>query len=429
MRRNTHRGKVAGTVSRNPRHAPRTLAVLCCLAGATQCVHADWPQWGGVRRDFQVPNTRLADRWPESGPAVAWKRKLGDGYSSIVVSRQRLFSMFRDGEREHIIALRFDTGDTIWQRDYVARFLKGTDVKQFGPGPLATPLVEGQRLFTVGVTGILRCSAIDTGQTLWQHSLVEDLGGSNLFRGYSASPLAYGDSVIVTVGGTGHAVMAFRQADGEVLWRKHDFAISHASPLLIRFAGQDQLVVLADKVIVGLDPGNGEMLWQHPHTMAGGYVSTTPVWGADGRLFFSGAYGAGSWCLRLNRSDNTTHVEQLWHNPRMRVHHSNVLRFGDHVYGSSGDFSAFLFTAMNVKTGKVAWQDRGLRRASCLGVDGKLIVLQEDGLLLLASLLPKGLKVHSQVQLFEGRAWTPPTLSGRRLFVRNRTEVLALDLP
>jgi outer membrane protein assembly factor BamB len=337
--------------------------------------------------------------------------------------------MYRGNDREHVVALEAQTGEKIWQHSYETRFLEGANVEEFGPGPLSTPLIVDHRICAVGVTGVLHCLDLDSGTVIWKQDLLRELRGTNLYRGYSASPIAYRDTVILPVGGPGRGLVAFRLNDGSIAWQKHDFAISHVSPIMIRIGDDDQLVVLAEKLIAGVDPVTGRMLWQHTHPIDGGYVSSTPVWGADGRLFFSAAYSAGSRCLRLAGGSNGTSVEEIWHSKRMRVHHSNVVRIGDVVYGPSGDFSAIMYTALNVETGAVLWQQRRLGRASCIYADGRFIVLQEDGTLMLARMTPNDMTVHSSVKLFDGRAWTGPILDHKRLYIRNREEIMALELP
>ncbi len=399
-----------------------TFALPCSARG-------DWPQWGGPLRDFKVAGVKLADAWPEAGPHQSWRRSLGDGYSSIVSAKGRLYTMFRRDEREHVVALDAQTGETIWQHSYEVQFLEGTNVEEFGPGPLSTPLVVGDRLCAVGVTGVLHCLDVEDGAVLWKHDLVGELRGTNLYRGYSASPIAYKDTVILPVGGPGRGLVAFRIGDGSVAWQKQDFAISHVSPIMVKVGDKDQLVVVAEKLIVGVDPLTGQLQWQHAHPILGGYVSSTPVWGNDGRLFFSAAYGEGSRCLLVQREHEKTAVKETWHNGRMRVHHSNVIRVGDVLYGSSGDFAALSFAAVDVKSGKLLWRRRQLGRANCVYADGKFIVLGENGMLLLATMTPKDVIVHSEVQLFDGRAWTAPSLDGNRLYIRNREEIMAIVLP
>lgn len=402
--------------------------LLCVWVGAASQARPDWPQWGGRHRDFKADTPGLADSWPEDGPRRLWARALGDGYSAIVVADDVLYTMYRKDDHEFVIALEAGSGKTRWQHRYPAPFLPDTDLGP-GPGPHATPLIVGDRICTVGVTGILHCLDINTGKVLWKHPLLEEFAATVLFRGYSSSPLAYNDSVIVTVGGTGHAVVAFRVGDGTVKWQKQDFQVSHASPLLTRFKGQDQLVVFAGEVIAGLDPRDGELLWQSPHPLSGNHVASMPVSAEGGRLFFSSAYGGGSRCIELTQSGNETVATEAWHTSRMRVHHSNTIRVGDHVYGSSGDFGSVIFTALDLQTGTTSWQDRRLGRSACVYADGKLIALEEDGHLSLATVSPAGLEVHSKVRLFNGKAWTPPSLVGKNLYIRNRKEIMAFELP
>lgn len=95
---------------------------------------------------------------------------------------------------------------------------------------------------------------------------------------------------------------------------------------------------------------------------------------------------------------------------------------------SSGDFGPAFLTAVNTKTGAIAWQDRGFARAQLLYADNKLIVLDEDGTLAIANVSPQGLKVLARAAILENRAWTPPTLIGKTLYVRDRKTIAAYDL-
>src|SRR5207249_11678861 len=117
-----------------------------------------------------------------------------------------------------------------------------------------------------------------------------------------------------------------------------------------------------------------------------------------------------------------------WYNQRMRVHIGTVMHIGDYMYGASGDFGPSFLTAVELKTGKIAWQDRSFSRAQLLYADNKLIILDEDGNLGLATVSPQGLKVHSKVELLTRNAWTIPTLVGTRLYVRDRKNIMALEL-
>jgi len=247
--------------------------------------------------------------------------------------------------------------------------------------------------------------------------------------GYAASPLAWRDTIIVAAGAPGAAVMAFRQNDGAIAWKKHDLEVSYSSPILIRVDGQEQVVIVLAEQVVGLDPATGELLWSHPHANSVKVNVTQPVWGEDGLLFVTSAYDAGCRALRLTVVAGKTRVEEVWKHRLMRVHFSNALRLGDTVYGSSGDSGPTPFTAVNVKTGELLWRDRSFAKASFLAVDGRFLLLDEDGTLALVTPTAKGLQVDARATVLSNRAWTVPTLVGKRVYVRDRQKIMAIELP
>jgi hypothetical protein len=112
----------------------------------------------------------------------------------------------------------------------------------------------------------------------------------------------------------------------------------------------------------------------------------------------------------------------------MRVHIGSIIRLGDHAYASSGDFGPSFLSAIDLKTGRIAWQDRSFARAQLVYADGKLIILDEDGTLGLATISPAGVKVLSRAAVLENVAWTPPTLAGTTLYVRDRKNIAAFNL-
>jgi outer membrane protein assembly factor BamB len=416
-------------------------AVLCATSVSSQAPSPAWPQWGGPTRDFKAPAVRLAASWPASGPKALWSRELGDGYSAIVTDGDTLFTMYRPprsvlsamaskftgSDPESVIALDAATGRTRWEHPYEAPPLPGMDM-EYGPGPHATPLVVGDLVFAVGTNGRLMALEKATGKQRWAQELWSGLGGSLQGRGYSCSPLAYGENVLVTVGGKGQGVVAFRQRDGQVAWKGADLQPSPSSLMVIGLDGQDQLLMFHANGIAGLDPTNGKVLWDHPHKTDWGLNIALPIWGEDKVLFVSSAYSGGSRALQLARAGEKTQVKELWSSNKLRIHHGNGLRIGDHVYGSSGDFGAATLVAMDVRTGQVAWQERGLAKATAVLADGKLVLLDEEGTLALATATPEKLTLISKASVFQGRSWTSPTLAGTRLYLRDRTAIKAFDI-
>jgi len=112
----------------------------------------------------------------------------------------------------------------------------------------------------------------------------------------------------------------------------------------------------------------------------------------------------------------------------MRLHFGNAIRIGDTLYGANGDFGPSFITAVDVRDGDVLWRDRSFAKASFLLADGKLIILDEDGALGLATVGPAGMQSLARAEVFRTRAWTVPTLVGTTLYARDLNEIAAFDL-
>ncbi|HLY19851.1 MAG TPA: PQQ-binding-like beta-propeller repeat protein [Bryobacteraceae bacterium] len=404
----------------------RILAVICMCA-TTQAASLEWPQFAGPHRNFTSDARGLANAWPASGPKKLWGRDLGEGYSGIAVDGPVLYTMYRRGSDEVTLAAATATGKTIWEYTERAPFRAGMSMEN-GSGPHATPLVTADSVYTVGILAHLVCLDKKTGKPRWSHDLWGEFHGTPMDRGYSGSPIAWKDTVIMKVGGAGHALMAFNQKDGTVVWQKQDLVNSPSSPVLIQVDGQDQLVAVMSDEIAGLNPDTGDLLWKYPHATSWGLNIALPLWTADHSLYVSSAYNGGCVALELHASNGKTQVKELWNTNRMRVHIGNLMRIGDTLYGSSGDFGPAPLTALDAKTGRLLWQDRSFPKATFIYADGKLIAVDEDGSLSLATVSPAGLKVLSRVALLRSNAWTAPALAGTVLYVRDRHSLMALDL-
>jgi outer membrane protein assembly factor BamB len=229
-------------------------------------------------------------------------------------------------------------------------------------------------------------------------------------------------------GGRGAAALALRQSDGAVLWKNMDSTNAYSSPLLIEVDGQPQIVALMASEAIGFSPDNGQLLWRHPHKTDYGIAISTPVWAPGNLLFISSAYNYGSRVLELHQSGGKTTVKELWYNKRLQSHFGTVIRNGDYLYLSSGYSGPAFMTCVNTRSGKLVWQERGFAKAQLLGVGGKLILLDEDGTLALAEATPAGFRVLSKTSLLQKTSWTPPTISGSKLYLRDRKTLIALDL-
>lgn len=406
------------------------LAAVLTTAGAADPL-ADpspnsWPQWGGPNRDFKAPAGPLASAWSETGPSALWSRRLGTGYSAILFEDDRLYTMYRAGAEEVVVCLEAATGTTVWEHRYPQQPHED-HVLQHGVGPRSTPLIAGDRLFTVGVAGKMLALDKRDGTVLWGRELWgEAIGGRPQESGYSSSPLAYEGTVIVPVGGETAGLVAFDQDDGAVVWRSPGSKNSYSSPSILEIAGRPQLVVFMAEELIGLDPGTGRLLWRYPHANQWGHNINMPVV-ADDVVFLSSPQ-AGARALRLAPDGDSFAVEELWSSRRVQLYHVASVQDGEWVYGSTGVTSPAFLVAVNVKTGEIAWRERGFAKANCIAADGRLVILDEEGLLYLATASPEALVVQARTRILERVAWTVPTVVGTRLYARDNRRVVALEL-
>jgi outer membrane protein assembly factor BamB len=422
--------------AKKPAPASKTPAAPAAASAAAPAPGKPWLRWGGPTHDFIVPSTGLASTWPADGPPRLWSRTLGDGYSGIAEENGILYTGYRRGTEDIVTALDAQSGKTIWETKYSAPFTNSW-ADGVGPGPYAMPQVIGDRLVVASGNGLIQSLDKKTGKIVWTHDLYSEFGGTELGFGYSSHALPYKDNLIVLAGGGGilsritgggGAIIAFKQRDGAVAWKANSFTNAHSSPMLINVNGQQQVVALLAAEVMGFNPDNGTLLWRHPHPTGNGLAISQPVWGPDNILFISSAYGTGSRALELRQANGQTTVRELWHSPRIQSHFGTVIRQGDYVYLSSGHSGPAFMTAVNVKTGQVAWQQRGFAKAQLLYADGKFVMVDEDGTLALATATPQAFTVLAQAPILKRIAWTPPTLVGTRLYVRDRNTIVALDL-
>jgi hypothetical protein len=417
-----------------------SLALSACLLLVASASAGDWPQWAGPDRSFTAADVELADRWPEQGPPRLWTRELGVGYSGIVVADGRVYTMYRKSRTdpvEYTVALDAKSGRTLWQYEHAAPLVgppaEPSDARWGGQGPNSTPLIVDGRLYTVGSRAVLHCHDGETGKVLWKRDLAAEFGATysgrkNNDTGYASSPIAYGESVIVSLGRSrveepvsGRSLVAIVRSDGRVLWKNLDFVSGFCSPLLVRIDDRDQLVLHVKRAVLGVDPGNGRRLWEHRVT-SDWEPTVTPVWDRGrGVLILDGNRAR---LIELATRDGKTVPREVWSSPKLKPMVPTPVLAGNAFYGSTRE----MLVAVNAGTGKHVWTERGFPMASILHADGKLILLDENGRLTLATATSDGLTVHSGHEVTERYSLTAPALAGTTLFVRDRKRIVALDL-
>lgn len=423
------------------------LATSLIIFVSTATLHADdWPQYRGPNRDDVSRETGLLKSWPKGGPRLLWTYKdAGIGYSSVAVVGHRLYTIGARGDSEYLIALDIEPGKEVkqaWATRVRPTFAwKGN---RWSAGPSSTPTVSVDLIIALGGNGDLLCVETATGKERWRKNLPKDLDGQvnpigggpkNLGWGYTFSPLVDGEKVICIPGGPKGALAALERQTGNVIWRSKDIPdqAAYTSAMKTHIAGTSQYIALTNQHLFAVDINDGKLLWKHKRKY-GTEVVNTPI--VDSTLVYT-TVGAGGSCdlIEVIKPGANFDVKPVYSNKILANHHGNVIRVGEHVYGASPGRG---WVCQKFLTGDLIWEEKfKLGVGSVVFADGRLYCYTEqDGTVAMIEASPMGFresgrfKIPQQSKLRQplGQVWTPPVISGGRLFLRDQELLYCYDV-
>jgi outer membrane protein assembly factor BamB len=380
-----------------------------------------YPQFQGPRRDGTVEGVRLATDWQSRPPKQLWRRPIGEGWSGFAVAGAYAVTQEQRGPNELVSCYDRQTGEPIWVHATPVRH----EDPLGGPGPRATPTIDGSRVYALGGTGILNVLDLQTGEPLWSTDVMRDNDARPPTYGVSASPLVLGDLVIVVAGGReGRSLVAYDRQTGEPIWSGGDHPAAYSSPILARLAGGEQIVVLNGSHFVGHDAGDGAVLWQYRWPGGTENVSQPVVLGDD-RLFLSTGYGVGGKLFRIAKdADGAGVVEVIWESRGLKAKFTNVVHRDGYLYGLDDGRLACL----DVAGGERVWKGGRYGHGQVVLVGDILLIQGEGGEVVLVEATPDEHRRLARLEALHGKTWNHPALAGRHLLVRNDREAACFEL-
>jgi outer membrane protein assembly factor BamB len=375
----------------------------------------DWPQWRGPRRDGLSTEKGLLPQWPTAGPKRLWQATgLGEGYGSVALAGDRIYVQGRKGNDSVVFALNRSGEAPVWTTALGPRLDQDR-----GPGPRATPTVEGDVLYALSENGDLSCIQLKDGGTSWKKNILKHFGGSNPHWNISESPLIDGDRLIVTPGGPDATVVALDKKTGKTVWTSKGLSdpAGYASCIVADIQGVRTIMTLTAQAGVGLRASDGKLMWREPSPANRVANCTTPI--LDGnRVFYTSAYSTGCTMLELTAKNNVVTAEKIYFNREMQNHHGGVVVVNGHVYG----FSNAILTCMKLENGEVVWKDRSVGKGSLTYADGKLFLLGEGHVAGLAEASPAGYKELGRFPIEDKGlpSWAHPVVCDGKLYIRNQ---------
>src|SRR5260370_349471 len=203
---------------------------LFCCGDLHSLSAADWAQFLGPERNSTSRETGLSASWPDKGPRILWDKSIGEGYSGPVVAGDKLILFHRLDNKEVVECLDANTGNGLWKFGYTTEYV---DKYGKGNGPRATPLIAGDRVYTLGVDGVLLALDLRTGKKAWHHDLTKGYQLAENFFGIGTWPLAERDLLIVNVGPPAAGVLAFHKETAKEEWKAKSQPPSYSSPMTL----------------------------------------------------------------------------------------------------------------------------------------------------------------------------------------------------
>lgn len=389
--------------------------IFITMTGFTE----DWPQWRGLNRDGISKETGILKNWSASGPKVLWRIPLGPGYSSLAVSQGRVYTMTDLGTAEVAICLNASTGEQLWSLRMDSSYQSGQ-----GDGPRSTPTVDGNFVYALGAQGKLYALNAKDGKKIWFHDLKAEYGSDIPGWGTSTCPLVEGDLLLVDIGGkTGYSIGAFNKKSGELIWKTHTDKQGYSSPIAINVNSTRQILFFTGTSLISVSP-TGTINWKYPWQTSYSANIATPVFIAPDKVYISTAYDMGATVLKLAGGKEKPSFQELWKSNVAQNHFSSSVIYNDHIYG----FDQGLLQCIDANSGTEKWKQTGFGKGSLILADGHLIVLGERGLLALVEATPAGYKEKGRAQVLKGKTWTPPALANGKLYLRNKKEMICMDL-
>src|SRR6185503_9284283 len=261
----------------------------------------NWPGWRGPTGLGLSKETGLPLHWSATSN-ITWKTEIqGEAWSSPIIWKDRVFltTATQNGTRCHVLCVDKTTGKILWNK----ALFEQIPLRKEGKNSYATstPCTDGQRVYAVFGDGSIVAVTFD-GAIAWTNREV-------LFysrHGLGASPVLYGDLLIMPFDGSNRINAAGQYPNNtpeerlgwQIPWDKSFIAaldtrtgkrvwtakrgmsrIAHATPLIMRSGGRDQLLSIAGDAVQVFDLKHGERLWS-VYCQGEGLVPT-PVYNDD----------------------------------------------------------------------------------------------------------------------------------------------------
>ena len=400
---------------------------VLALALLPATLQETWTQWRGPSRDGHVAPSPA---WPddlEDSLVERWRvEDLGPSYAGPIVAADRVFTVGTMDEAHEVVrAHDRRTGEELWTASWEGAMEVPFFAAKNGSWIRATPAYDGERLYVAGMRDHLVALDGETGDPVWDVDFVERHGTPLPSFGFVSSPLVVGDHLYVQAGAS---FCKLDKRTGEPVWRslQDDGGMmdsSFSSPVLAELAGREQLLVQTRSHLTGVAPADGGVLWEvEIPTFRGMNILTPAVWGD---AVFTSAYGGRGHLIGLNSEDGDVVAEPRW-DSKAQAYMSSPVVVDGHAY-------LFLrsnrFTCVDLETGEQTWVSgpTGDEYWSLVAQGDRLLALANTGRLYLIAADPTEYRVLDELEVTSEDSWAHLAVAGDQVMVRSADSLVAFD--
>jgi outer membrane protein assembly factor BamB len=423
-------------------------AILAACAQGPVSKGFDWPRWRGPDGNGISKETGWNPQALAGGPRILWKANVGSGYSNVAIRGNRLYTMgfLKKKKGTVVFCLWADTGKRIWQSLFPCKF----------DFPQSTPTTDGTSVYALSNEGILLCLNAQNGKLRWKKDLVSEYGAVKPYYRFAGSPVVEGESLILTVNSAG---LALNRETGQLIWNSaappppekikvfwagQTSGTDYTVPVIYDHNGKRYALLSSWKGISAVDVESGKPSWLYEWELYSGNNITDPVISGD-TIFITNEFSKLRTLQSVLVQIQGDKPEVLWKSPELWANITTPVILDGYIYGCRGgpDAAYADLRCLDLQTGRLMWkQHLGTAHAqeslSLMAADGKLIILNDQGMLYIAEATPTGYKEISSCDVLRGekphflkvrKFWTPPVLCNGRIYCRNYAgDLICIDV-
>lgn len=355
------------------------LLTFCTL---TNGFSQNWPCWRGPNGDGTSSETNLPVTW-DAEKNVLWKIEVpGMGYSSPIVSKDRLFltSALAESHEKVLICYNSQTGEKLWQKTVInSPFEAKHNDNSFASG---TPATDGTLVFVSFLDGqdVVVAAYDFDGRQVW----LQRPGTFSSPHGYSCSPVLYEDKVIINGDSKGDSfVAALTRKDGKLKWRitHENAAHSFSTPIFRKMAGKMQMIFCGNKGIASYNPEDGSRYWNIIGPSED--FCSSPVYNEkSGLILVSSAWPVRDLlAIRPDGQGDVTSSHVVWHSTKGAYYVPSPVCTEDYLFST---MTSGQVHCIEVATGKILWvENLGKQYSSPVLANGLIYMPNDEGVITL----------------------------------------------